>query len=80
MLCWVADVSGVEVGLFDGQIAATELDSHANMVVIGRHCLKIGDTGQTAHVNTFSKEAGSLSEVPIIDAVCAYDCPKTGQV
>ncbi len=67
------------MGLFDGHTSATELDSHANMVVIGSHCLKIGDTGQTANVNTFSKEAGGMSEVPIIDAVCAYDCPKSGQ-
>ena len=77
VLRWV-NISGAEVGLFDGQTYATELDSHANMCVIGKHCLKIGETGQTVNVNAFSKDAGGMSAVPVIDAVCAYDCPKTG--
>ena len=68
------------MGSFDGHISATELDSHANMSVIGKHALIISDSGSTAQVNSFAKEAGGISEVPIVDAVCAYDCPKTGQV
>ena len=59
--------------------SATELDSHANMIVIGGHCLEISDSGTTAQVSSFSKEAGEVSDVRIIDAVCAYDCPKTGR-
>jgi len=66
------------VGEFDGQISATELDSHANMIVLGGHCLEIGDSGKTAEVSSFSKETGALSQVPIKDAVCVYDCPKSG--
>ena len=67
------------MGLFDGQICATALDSHTNMIVAGAHCLTINDTGHRASVNSFSKETGSLSEVRIVDAVCAYDCKKSGQ-
>ena len=37
-------VSGVEVGLFDDQPCFTELYSHANMIVIGKHCLDINGT------------------------------------
>ena len=49
------------------------------MIVLGMHCLLINDSGTTAHVNSFSKEAGSISEVPIVDGACIYDCPRTGQ-
>ena len=66
------------MGEFDGQISATELDSHANMIVLGKHCLEIGDSGKTAEVSSFSKETGAISSVPIKDAVCVYDCPKSG--
>ena len=48
------------------------------MIVIGKHCLEINDTGKTAHVDSFSKDAGSISSVRIVDAICAYDCPLSG--
>lgn len=51
------------MGSFDGHISATELDSHANMSVIGKHALVISDSGSTAQVNSFAKEAGGISEV-----------------
>ena len=73
-------MSGVEVGLHYGQKHATKLGSHANMIVLGMHCLLINDLGTTAHVNSFSKEAGSISEVLIVGGVCIYDCPQTGQL
>ena len=52
-----------------------ELDSHANMVVIGAHGTIIKKTGKYADVNGFSSEIGTMSRVPIVDAVLAYDCP-----
>ena len=67
------------MGLFDGLIAKTELDSHANMIVFGKHILVLNDTGKTAQVNGFSDDVGTMSKVPIVDGVCAYDCPKDGQ-
>ena len=78
VLSWISNVSGVDAGIYDGH-SATELDSHANMIVLGSHCLEISDSGTTAQVSSFSKEAGAVSDVPIKDAVCAYDCPKTGR-
>ena len=53
----------------------TELDSHANMVVVGQDCTIFDDTGLTCTVNAFTKSAGRLEKVPIVDAVVAYDCP-----
>ena len=57
------------------KIPRTELDSHANMVVVGRHCTVFDTTGKTCTVNAFSKSAGHMEDVPIVDAVIAYDCP-----
>ena len=64
------EVSGDEVGLHDCQKYATKFDSHTNMIVLGGHCLLIDDSGTTDHVNSLSKEAGSISEFPIVDGAC----------
>ena len=53
----------------------TELDSHVNMVVVGKHYMIFDDTGKTCTVNSFSKSAGKIDNVSIVDAVIAYDCP-----
>ena len=71
-------VAGVEVGIYDGRPSLTELDSHANMIVIGKQCLEVNNTGKTAHVDSFSKDVGSISSVRIVDAICAYDDPLSG--
>ena len=53
----------------------TELDSHANMAVVGRESVIYDDTGQTYTVNPFTESAGKLEKVPIVDVAVAYDCP-----
>ena len=62
-------MSGVEVELHDSKNHATKLDSHVNIIVIGMHCLLVNDSGITAHMNSYSKEVVSISEVPIKDGV-----------
>ena len=57
----------------------TELDSHANMIVVGSQALVIQRTGQSAHVNAFYDEVQGMSEVPIVDAAVTYDCITTGK-
>ena len=66
------------MGLFDGQTCLTELDSYAIMIVIGKHCQEINDSGKTAHVDSFTKDAGIIASVRIVDAICAYNCPQSG--
>ena len=53
----------------------TELDLHANMVVIGAQGTIIQKTGKYADVNVFSYDLGTMSRVPIDNAVLAYNCP-----
>ena len=59
--------------------STTELDSHANMFVVGSQGFVFNRTGLHANVNAFSSEAGGISKVPIVDAVIAYDCPYSGR-
>ena len=51
----------------------TELDSYANMVVIGAQGTIIQKTGKYADVNGFSSDVGTMLRVSIVDAVLAYD-------
>ncbi len=57
--------------------STTELDSHANMVVVGAQATTIRRSGRSAKVRDFSDNCKSSKAVPIIDAAVAYDCPYT---
>ena len=54
----------------------TELDSHANMVVLGRNAFIFDRvSNQTCEVMPFDPSLGSAHDVPIIDGAIAYECP-----
>ena len=60
----------------DGEkMATTQLDSHANMVVVGSQASVFGTSGKNADVKPFSNDCSKLEAVPIVDAALAYDCP-----
>jgi len=46
----------------------TELDSHANMAVVGSNCIIVHNTGKSAQVSPFTSDLGVLQNVPIVDA------------
>ena len=52
-----------------------ELDSHANMVVVGSHSFVFESSGKTCNVRPFMPSLGTASNVPIVDAAVAFDCP-----
>ena len=54
-----------------------ELDSHANMPVVGKGTYAISSSGETADVNAYNPECGTM-QIPIVDAALQYDCPYTG--
>ena len=66
----IATASGVD-GAEDGQMHAessrTELDSHANMPVVGRHTYVISDTGEIADVSPFTSDYSSM-QIRVVDA------------
>ena len=66
---------------FDGvqeTLPRTDLDSHANMVVVGKHCLIIHHTGRTADVSAFTPDFDSM-EIPVVDAALACYNPHNGK-
>ena len=65
------------VGESDFYLSSTELDSHSNMVVIGKQAFIFSHSRQYADVQAFDKYLKDLPEVPIVDAVMAYDCPSS---
>jgi hypothetical protein len=57
------DVSEENDGIEES--SRTELDSHANMSVVGRNACIISDTGRVANVNPFTPDYNSMM-IPII--------------
>jgi hypothetical protein len=56
----------------------TELDSHANMVVMGCNCFVFDNVdSRTCDVTPFDPSIGQSKQVPIVDAAVSYDCPYT---
>ena len=54
----------------------SELDSHANMVLLGRHSFIFdSQPGRTCDVQPFDPSIGTATKVPIVDGALAYDCP-----
>ena len=57
---------------------STELDSHANMVVLGAHAFIFESTNRTCNVQPFDPSLGIASKIPIVDSAIVYECPYTG--
>ena len=47
--------------------SCSELESHANVVVLGQHRYIISSSGRHAEVNTFAREVVRMKSVPIVD-------------
>ena len=62
----------------ENEESRTELDSHANMPMVGRHAYVISDTGKVADVNPFTPDYNSM-QVNIVDAAVQYECPYDGE-
>lgn len=60
------------------EISRTELDSHADSPVVGRHAKILSYTGQTANVSGFTKDLGKCLSVPIVTAAVAYNDEYSG--
>ena len=76
-----AMIADVEVDATDdcenAEPTRTDLDSHANMPVVGRNAYVISDTGRVVDVSPFTPDYKPL-QLPIVDAAIQYDCPYNG--
>ena len=69
----ISDNSGTH-GSLESRV---ELDSHANMPVVGRNAYIISNTGKTANVNPYNPDYEPM-EIPIVDAALMYNDPFSG--
>ena len=51
----------------------TELNLHANMIVLGKHSFVFEWLGKSCTVNPFNDFLGSVNNVPILNAAIYYD-------
>ncbi len=65
-------IGRASVGLYENQ-SITELDSHANMAVVGRDCMIIAKSGHHANVTPFSGDLSVMEKVEIGDVTVAYN-------
>ena len=56
----------------------TELDSYANMPVVGKHAYIIAETGKKVDVSPFTPDYKPLT-IPLVDAMVKYDNPYNGK-
>ena len=72
----IADVSS------DGESSSThsrtELDSHANMPVVGKNTFVLTWLGKEVTVSPYSPAYEPL-DIPLVDAALKYDCPYDGK-
>ena len=73
-ICMIWDTCGGDKD--DKHDSTTELDTHANMAVIGIQAT-LFHTFRTAEVIAFSDEVENLESMPIVDASLAYELHKT---
>jgi hypothetical protein len=73
----VAAVNGV--GDDPGDESRTDLDSHANMPVVGSGALVLVEHNRTCEVSPYSPDYEPM-KVPMVDAAVRYDCPFDGRV
>ena len=71
------DTNDVSMSDTEVQKSRTELDSHANMPVVGSECFIISDTGKTAEVHPYSPEY-EVKIIPIVHAAVKYESKYTG--
>ena len=57
----------------------TDLDSHANMPVVGREAFILGDLGKTCEVSPYTPDYEPL-HIPLVDAAVKYESPFDGKV
>ena len=71
-------VASMEVDIeTDGQ-SRTELDSHANMPVVGREALVVEQSGKTVEVSPFTPDYKPI-KVEVVNAIIQYDSPLDGK-
>ena len=76
----ISSLDGDNDNTTTSELYGSHLDSHANMIVCGRHCFVLSVSSITAEVNAFSTEVGQMHSVPIVDAIIVHENEFTNQI
>ena len=74
----IATITARDAG--DNEDPRTDLDSHANMFVLGAHAFIFESTNRTCNVQPFDPSLVTASKIPIVDGAVVYKCPHTGEI
>ena len=72
-------LEGSEITQNANKLSRTELDSHANMPVIGKNAYILSKIGETVDVAPFTPDYKPIS-AELVDAALKYECPHSGEV
>ena len=72
----VDDATNVDAEKDEG--SKTELDTHANMPVLGMNCYIIAEVGKTATVQPYRPDYEPM-DIPLIHGAVKYECTYTGE-
>ena len=73
----IKSVNNSENSMSLDSMSRLELDSHANMPVVGASAQILAESGETVDVNAYSPEY-EPRQVPLVDAALQYDSPYDG--
>ena len=71
-------VASMEVDVETDEQSQTELDSHANMPVVGREAMVVERSGKTVEVSPFTPDYKPI-KVEMVNAIIQYDSPLDGK-
>ena len=74
----IATITARDAG--DNYDPRTELDSHADMIVLGAHAFIFDSTNRTCNFQPFDPSLGTASKIPIVDGAVVYEYPYTGEI
>ena len=74
----LSTITARDVG--DNEDSRTDLDSHANTVVLGTHAFIFESTKRACNVQPFDPSLGIASKIQIVDGAIVYECPYTGEI
>ena len=77
--CWNDLLHGNVYSILHDDDMFVHLNSHTNMTVLGRKCCILRVKNEKCSVSAFTDNVGTLPSVMMVDAVLAYDCPKTAK-
>ena len=66
-------------GVCAQSVGRSELDTHANLGVVGKGCTVYEETGRTVDVKDFKDSSPTLTGLPIVNCIMAHDDVYTGE-